>query len=279
VTATRTRIRIFISHSSADRALAEALTNLLTRALEIDPEEIRCSSVPGHNVDPGTRTSEALRSEISKTDAFIGLLTRSSLQSTYVLFEIGARWGAKGWLAPVIGPDLRAEDLKPPLSELNVARSDDATAMAHLVESIAETLQVPARQLRFFQAELTKVTAITASAPSSQDPVPPPPLPSSGTTAGHYHVHIRDRRQPNPMDHYVFNQTVRNTHAIRAKFLGLQDISLGGVRFSRGDVDKDFVRLRVCWSEQPTQTPTVSLGASWNARAPLWDDVTWEWMQ
>src|SRR5258708_18131740 len=108
-------LKIFISHSSEDKPIAAALTELLKNALGIAPDAIRCTSVDGHRLSVGAKTDETLKRELLNARSFIALLTEQSLNSTWVLFELGARWGADHHLAPVFAAGLTAERLHRPL--------------------------------------------------------------------------------------------------------------------------------------------------------------------
>ncbi len=50
--------RIFISHSHTDREIASELVDFLLAALELRPEEIRCTSVPVHQLPFGFSIGE-----------------------------------------------------------------------------------------------------------------------------------------------------------------------------------------------------------------------------
>jgi hypothetical protein len=54
---------IFLSHSSRDSELAQALVNLFRGALNIPASRIRCTSVSGYKLDVGADTNEQLRKE------------------------------------------------------------------------------------------------------------------------------------------------------------------------------------------------------------------------
>lgn len=86
-------IKIFVSHSQNDQDLAKALIELLMEALNIPRTAIRCTSVVGHQLRGGIPIEAKLRQEINSSQIFLGLLTPRSLDSTYVMFELGARWG------------------------------------------------------------------------------------------------------------------------------------------------------------------------------------------
>jgi hypothetical protein len=85
-------ILVLISHSSRDVDLASALIELLRAGLGLVATQIRCSSVDGYRLPAGVDTDAQLRKEIANAGVLVGLLTPSSLSSTYVLFELGARW-------------------------------------------------------------------------------------------------------------------------------------------------------------------------------------------
>src|SRR5215510_4038610 len=95
---------LFISHSSKDLQLVRALIDLLRSALSISPEDLRCTSLDGYRLPAGVGTDDQLRLEVHDADAFIGVISYHSLQSLYVVFELGARWGARKHLVPLLAP-------------------------------------------------------------------------------------------------------------------------------------------------------------------------------
>ena len=89
-------MRVFISHSSHDRELAQVLVDLVRNALkDLEETEIRCTSVDGYGLPAGLPADETLRIEVHQAALVIGLITPNSINSVYVLFELGARWGAR----------------------------------------------------------------------------------------------------------------------------------------------------------------------------------------
>jgi hypothetical protein len=71
--AVRTGVLIFISHSSNDRDLAEALVDLLRGGLELSANRIRCSSVDGYRLPIGVNTESKLREEVNAAKVVVGL--------------------------------------------------------------------------------------------------------------------------------------------------------------------------------------------------------------
>ena len=128
-------IRIFLSHSSADTELAAAIIDLLRDAFSLPPNQIRCTSVDGYRLPSGANTNEQLRSEILDSETFVALLTKASIASTYVLFELGARWGAGRHWSLLLGGGLRGADLREPLKAHNAL---DAASEAQIDQFLIE---------------------------------------------------------------------------------------------------------------------------------------------
>lgn len=139
---------IFLSHSSADEKIAKALIDLLRDAFHIEPSRIRCTSVPGYKLKTGAHTETELRREIQQARVFIGLLSEISLESAYVLFELGARWGSlqnygysgmgdsKNKLFPILAAGATGSMLRDPLKAYNALNCEIAADLHQLVADI-----------------------------------------------------------------------------------------------------------------------------------------------
>ena len=126
-----TKLDVFISHSAKDSDIAEALIALLRASLNLPAERIRCTSVDGYRLPAGVETDEQLKREVRGATCFIALLTPYSLHSAYVLFEMGARWGAKLHLLPFLARGSSTRDLSSPLSGLNALSSASTSQIHH----------------------------------------------------------------------------------------------------------------------------------------------------
>ena len=162
-------IRVFISHSHADEPLATALTDLLLRALPLETSEIRCTSVAGLKLKGGAHGSTQLREEVMTADVVVGLVSMPSLDSLYVAFELGARWGTERPPIPLFAPGFDLTNLRGPLAEHNGLRSDVRTDVQQLIGEVADALEVEARRPDTYEGMLAAVLA-APSVPNGSAP-------------------------------------------------------------------------------------------------------------
>ena len=105
-------LKIFISHSSADKQIALALVELL-EFLKIDgKEKIFCSSVPGYGVNVGEDLYERIKKEYEQYNLYmIYLISANYLNSPMSLNEMGAAWLLKNEYQVFVLPELFMHDL------------------------------------------------------------------------------------------------------------------------------------------------------------------------
>lgn len=140
----KSSIRLFISHSSKDSLFVQSLIDLIRAALNIRSSEIRCTSIDGYRLPAGANTSEQLKQEVHDAETFIGIISAESVSSVYVVFELGARWGANRTLIPLIAPGTSLDILKGPLREINALvsnRSQLHQLLHQLADVLNETLE------------------------------------------------------------------------------------------------------------------------------------------
>src|SRR4051812_27590230 len=124
---------VFISHSSIDAPLAQALVDLFT-TVGISAKEIRCTSLPGYQLDPGVQVGNKLRTELRRTRCVIGLLTPISLESSWVLAELGCAWGVGKQTYILLSDGVKPSDVPGPLKDVTATALSSASEMAHLME-------------------------------------------------------------------------------------------------------------------------------------------------
>ena len=173
----RQPIKVFISHATADEPLAAVLVDLLQSALALPAAAIRCTSVTGYCLRGGTDVDEQLRREVGDANAFIGIISYQSLRSPYVLFELGARWGATRHLIPVLAPGLGPDVLIGPLSGLHALKTD-RDGLTQLVEDLGSQLDLDQTAPTTYQRQINRVLDL-----------PPAAHPDTPMTHGEDHIH------------------------------------------------------------------------------------------
>ena len=162
---------IFISHSAKDEKLAAALVALLRSALNIPANRILCTSVNGYRLEAGAETENRLRQEVHQAKVLIGLITPSSMASAYVMFELGARWGVRLPLLPLLGAGAGSEHLRGPLASYNALTCDDAAQVHQLISDWAEHLEVrDATKPAVYQDLISKLVETSKSERPAHEP-------------------------------------------------------------------------------------------------------------
>ncbi len=172
----KSEIRLFISHSSRDDRLANALADLLRSATNIPGRQIRCTSVDGYRLQGGAETDTQLRQEIAQATIFMGLISPISIESAYVLFEMGARWGSNQRLIPLLAPGADASHLRGPLSGLNALRCNSEADLHQLAQEVAAALGTAPEPPGTYLEKLRAVQSFDIASTAKQQPVEMAPM-------------------------------------------------------------------------------------------------------
>ncbi len=155
---------VFISHSSKDAALAQALIDLLRAGLGLHANQIRCSSVDGYRLSIGVNSESELREEVNAAKVVIGLITPNSLASYFVMFELGARWGANLFLAPLLA-GVQPSELSTPLSFLNALSANNESQLHQLLDNISKKLRLSLEATHSYVRHVSTVKTLADAVP------------------------------------------------------------------------------------------------------------------
>lgn len=150
-------LKLFVSHSSKDVDLVVLLVNLIRSGLNLSANDIRCTSVDGYRLPGGANTMDQIRCEVHDAEAFIGVISTASLDSMYVAFELGARWGAHKHLLPILASGTDPSILAGPLAGMNALRCDSAAQLHQLIADLAKQLGVNAEPAAVLQAQIDQI--------------------------------------------------------------------------------------------------------------------------
>jgi hypothetical protein len=105
--------KIFLSHSSKDKALADRLTELLTTGCDVSPNDILYTSEPGMGIPAGYHSFiEYLHGQIQNPALVILLLSENYFASHFCVCELGATWGGNLPSFPLVVPPTDRARLK-----------------------------------------------------------------------------------------------------------------------------------------------------------------------
>lgn len=162
---------IFVSHSSADEDLAEAVEDMLCAALHLRRGDFLCTSVEGSKLRGGDDTDDVLRNEIREVPVFLSLLTRRAMISTYVLFELGARWGVRKHHIPLLAKGAGADVLKEPLKAKNALQLSNEADVLQLVEDLAAVLGLKSEAANSYLKKARRVVEISMAGANSAESI------------------------------------------------------------------------------------------------------------
>lgn len=157
---TNIRKDIFLSHSNEDEDIAEKIISIINKAYNIEKDKIRCTSVPGYKLPIGSYTDEQLRDEILSSKVFIALITKNSIKSIYVQFELGARWGQKLPLFPLIYDKKGFSLLEGPLRSINALDASKETGMIQFIKDLGKELRLTSNDILTYYNDIKKLTEV-----------------------------------------------------------------------------------------------------------------------
>ena len=162
-------MQIFISHSSNDLEIAKVLIDLLQKSLNLRSDEIRCTSLDGYRMRAGAPIDETLRSEVHDFALLIGLITPSSINSAYVIFELGARWGAEKPLIPLLASGITPEHLEGPLKGINALDARKDGQVHQLIEEASRQLNRNANNASGYATTIKELVRVSSKSGSIQE--------------------------------------------------------------------------------------------------------------
>lgn len=188
---TEASVRIFISHSSRDVEIVGLLITLVRSALNLPAVQIRCTSVDGYRLRGGADTTAQLRHEVNEATVLLGVLSAVSLNSLFVVFELGARWGNGKTFIPLLAPGTPSSVLGGPLSGINSLRLDSEPQIHQLLSELGGHLHVAIEnpavykpQLDAFLAKAEELQSAAISAGLQAAPTKDTAVASTGVVDG-----------------------------------------------------------------------------------------------
>jgi hypothetical protein len=134
--------RLFVSHASKDKDLADELVSLLIEGCAVSPNDILCSSLPGKGVPGGTPSFiDYLRAQLQRPDLVIFLLSDNFYVSQFCLCELGATWRMQLPYFPLVVPPLGTCDLSATLEVAQAGIITDQRYLDHMRDQVEQKLR------------------------------------------------------------------------------------------------------------------------------------------
>ena len=128
---------VFVSHSSRDEPYAEVLAGFLCETIDFEPGEVVCTSAVGYGLEFGTKFERQLRKCIEASEVVVPIISRNSLSSVFCVFEMGAAWGQKIPIMPILVPEFEPSELPRPISSLQYFLWTNESAWIQFVSVVA----------------------------------------------------------------------------------------------------------------------------------------------
>jgi hypothetical protein len=177
--------KIFISHASADRSLADLLRDTLVLG-GVPRERIFYSSSRATGIPSGTDVHAHLRSELRQAGLVIELISTTFLTRPMCLMELGGAWALEKSTYPIVVPPLTRREAAAQIGDVHMGLLSSDEEINDVFDELQDRLRAElglsttATQwnpvARRFMEGLPAVRAVTVKValPSSAPTAPPP---------------------------------------------------------------------------------------------------------
>ena len=134
--------KLFISHSSKDKAYMKALTEML-EDIGMPDESFVCTSIPGHGIPGGTKIFDWLRDQfLSCHLRVLFALSHNYYESAPCLNEMGAAWVTKATDTLLLLPGFSTNDIKGCIDsqKMGICFSTSDDELKHRLNEFKDTL-------------------------------------------------------------------------------------------------------------------------------------------
>ena len=145
------KYKVFISHSSKDKELVEALVNLF-EDLGMTPENLFCSSVPEYGIKLGNDIFDTLRNLFHEYELYmIFVHSPRYYNSTVSLNEMGAAWVLHTKCCSILTSDMDFSKMNGLISgnfiSIKVNQEDATARLNELKEELTKTFSLPSIEI------------------------------------------------------------------------------------------------------------------------------------
>ena len=132
--------RIFVSHAAKDETLVEEFVDLLHIGVNVHPDDIFCSSLPGMDIPTGTEFISYIKSKVQSPELVLLIISPEYLKSQFCNHEVGASWALSLPIRPLLVPPIEFTDVRGVLAGTQIAKLNDKESLNDLRDDITEKL-------------------------------------------------------------------------------------------------------------------------------------------
>ena len=134
--------RIFVSHAAKDEALVEEFVELLQVGVNVHPDDVFCSSLPGMNIPTGRAFIDYIKSQVQNPELVLLIISPEFLKSQFCHNEVGATWALSLTVFPLLVPPVDYGDVRGVLLGTQAAKIDDKEKLNDLRDDLIEKLKL-----------------------------------------------------------------------------------------------------------------------------------------
>lgn len=137
-----TEKRIFISHATKDKKLADSFVDFLVLALNIKNTDFFCTSLEGLGIKTGENFTDFIKNQLKECQIVISLLSPNYYESRFCLCELGASWILSRTHFPIIVPPLKFSDIEEVLKNIQMRMIDKESDLDELRDELAKNFKL-----------------------------------------------------------------------------------------------------------------------------------------
>ena len=134
--------RIFISHASKDKKLADSFVDFLVLALNIKNTDFFCTSLEGLGIPTGENFIDFIQDQLKGCEIVISLISPNYYESRFCLCELGASWILSRTHFPIIIPPLKFSDIEEVLENNQMRMIDKNSDLDELRDELTIKLNL-----------------------------------------------------------------------------------------------------------------------------------------
>lgn len=162
---------IFVSHAATDKAIADAVVDLLDTAMGIDVQHaVFCTSLEGLKIPPGMDFKQFIKDQIQHPKIVLLLISQNYLASSFCLAEVGASWAMSHRIIPILIPPAKYDDLKAVLAGIHGLKIDDPNDWNEALEVFKEELTIDPNVNRWERKRNEQLETIKLLIPNQTQP-------------------------------------------------------------------------------------------------------------